>query len=55
MTILYNSPSYNTTIIWSAWYEKAGLRDGIALGIAAEVGLTTDEMLERFALKRGTK
>jgi hypothetical protein len=35
--------------------EKAGLRDGFALGIAAEPGLNTDETLERFALKRGTK
>ena len=35
--------------------EKAGLRDGFALGVGAETGLTTDEMLEKFAMKRETK
>ncbi|MFN0074897.1 MAG: transposase [Prosthecobacter sp.] len=35
--------------------EKAGLRDGFVLGVGAESGLTADEVLSRFALKREAK
>jgi putative transposase len=35
--------------------EKAGLGDGFVLGVGNESGLTANEVLERFALKRGGK